>query len=881
MKKIMILLMSVMFTTLYGQDWKITKYDNEKIIFKESKPDSFTLYSFDTELLKQKLSLTKYRFSGLPGIEIEFPVNNNAKIEVFSVYKTKFMGEKLQLKHPDINTYVGKSLESGRSIYFTVTPYEINFNILDPSGATFFIKQYSKSTWIGFYLGAQHYDDSGLECNVMDDNLQHRTVESTLANDGILRRYRYAVSVTGEYSDYTLNRLGIPATASVSDKKTAILGAMLTTVTRMNSVYERDVAVSLQLVSNDQVIYLDASSDPFDNDTTSMSSLLTASQTSADNHIGSANYDVGQVWCQGNLQGLARRPAVCSNGIKAKGAARGQNVESDRFIISVASHELGHMFGANHTFSNSSCGGSRNDATAIEAGSGTTIMSYAGICSPNIQDYTDDRFNIASMIEINNTVTSTATCNQSINLTNQVPTIITGSNSYIPKLTPFVLDAVVSDPDGDTLSIAWEEVDTPNSNVTTSPQSNWTRGPMFRPYPLSQNTKRYFPIIDTLINNHTSHRWEVLPSVARYLKFKATVRDNNINGGQTASSRVSLRVDPNAGPFEVTSDITNNVWMLGETRTITWNVANTNSSPVNCSNVDILLSTDGGYTYDTPLLINTPNDGSEDITVPNITATNARYMVKAHDNYFFSLNQGIVTIGNFENHCDNFTNTTPLVITDNDETTGVESIIHVNDNFQLNGITISVNISHTYIQDIKLKLVSPSGTEVTLIDHSCGSQDNIIATFSDSGQNLDCNSLANGNIFIPLQPLSNFINENANGDWKLKAWDNHVGDEGTINSWSLELCYLRPLSINNNKKINSLIIAPNPFTNSISVSFVPKSLRQTIQIFDINGRLIHKSKYSETEMFNKSIDLSVLSTGVYFVKIYDGVYKSIAKIIKK
>jgi len=883
LKHIIVLLILLLNIKSFSQQWKINNTKIEKNIFKETMPDKYAIFRMDIRALKQKLKSTTHRFSGLVAVSIDFPINIQGNIESFSVYKTTFMEKDLQNKYKNISTYVGKS-KSGRSVYFAITPYEASFTVLTPGESTFLIKSYAKDSYIGFSLAHQHYSDNGFVCSIEgNDTLYQRNFASfARANDGILRKYRYAVSVTGEYSTYTLNRLGIASNASVLDKKNAILGAIVISVTRMNSVYERDVAVSLQLVNNnDQLIYLDSATDNFDNDTTSMSSLLYASQNSADNHIGTANYDVGQVWCQGGLQGLARRPAVCENGIKGMGAARGQNVESDRFIISVASHELGHMFGANHTFSNSNCGGSRNDATGIEAGSGTTIMSYAGICSPNIQDFTDDRFNIASMNEIkdNYLLGNSGSCAQNISINNTPPVVTSGSDKFIPINTPFVLEASASDVDGDILTYTWEEFDTTSDPITTPPTPTRTSGPMFRPYPVSSSAKRYFPVLDTLLNNHLSHEWEVLPAVSRQLNFKITVKDNNILGGQSATNSLTLLARESAGPFMVNSDQIPTAWQPNETRTITWDVANTNNPPINCSSVDILLSTDGGNTYTTPLLLNTPNDGSADIIVPNVTALNARYMVKAHENYFFSLNKGKISIGNFENHCETYTNSNSQTITDNDDITGIESIIHINDTYQLAGINVSLNITHTYIQDIKAELVSPNGTTVTLINHSCGSNDNLIATFSDNGQTIDCSSLSTGNVFSPNQPLSVLTGENIQGDWKLKLWDNHAGDEGTLNNWSLELCYMRPTEINS-IFLNDFSLYPIPTKDNILISFTPITANQTIIIYDIKGRLMYNKTYNNKSIFNETINLEYFSAGVYLLQVIDGNITINKKIIK-
>lgn len=351
--------------------------------------------------------------------------------------------------------------------------------------------------------------------------------------------------------------------------------------------------------------------------------------------IGPANYDIGHVFSTGG-GGVATLNSPCGSN-KARGVTGLSMPVGDPFYIDYVAHEMGHQFGARHTFNNS-CDDNRSNTTAMEPGSGSTIMAYAGICPPNIQANSDDYFHAISLQEIGNFVSfgGGSTCDTPIPFDNDPPVVNAGPNYTIPISTPFVLSAEAVDPDGDPLTYCWEQWD-PEIGAIMPPAATNVQGPMFRSFDPSSAPQRYFPRLQDLVNN-VSPAWEVLPSITRPMEFRVTVRDfADLTAGCTEEDNLFVNVNAAAGPFVVTSPNTAVTWTEGQMQTVTWDVALTNLSPVSCANVDIFLSYDGGFTYPVTLASGIPNNGVAQVILPAGATNTARIMVKGNGNIFFDI----------------------------------------------------------------------------------------------------------------------------------------------------------------------------------------------------------------------------------------------------
>lgn len=617
--------------------WRTTtKKANAEVVQNKSMIQNPQLFELDIAKLKQKLSTVPENSSrSYSNVMLSFP-NTNGELENFRISEYSNMEADLAARYPQIKSYVGQGIENpSTTIYFSISPLGLQVMTMYADKAAEFIEPYTTdlNTYTVYRKSDKKSAFSKFECSVIDEvkgKVDSGELLRPNADDSKLRTFRLAMSATGEYTAY------------FGGTKANALAAINNTMTRVNGVFEKDFGVRLVLIANtDAVIYTNASTDPY---TTNYNSQLQSTLTSV---IGDSNYDVGHLVTKaGNNGNAGCIGCICESG-KGSGFTSSTIPQGDAFDIDFVAHEIGHQFGANHTFSMSNEGTGAN----MEPGSGSTIMGYAGITSQDIQPNSDAYFHAVSIQQVTNNIKN-KTCPTVTNTGNSVPTASAGLDYTIPKSTPFILTGAGTDANGDALTYIWEQFDNAASNATganSAASATRTSGPSFRSYNPSTSPVRMFPRLQSILANSSTTTGaeitvEALPSVARTMNFRLTVRDNRAGGPANNSDDMVVTVNATAGPFTVSSPNTAVSYAGGTSQTITWNVAGTTANGVNCANVDILLSTDGGNNFNTVLLASTPNDGSQAVTIPNTPGTQNRIMIKGTNHIFFDISNTNFTI---------------------------------------------------------------------------------------------------------------------------------------------------------------------------------------------------------------------------------------------
>ncbi len=660
----------------------------------------YRAYTLDLAGLRRSLAGARLRTAGAP-ITLLLP-QPDGTTQRFAVWEAPLLAPALAAKNPSVRTYGGQGIDDPTArLSLTVSTAGVLAQILtdQPTGAV--------------YLEAASKDDarhivSYYAQDVLPGKVSPGTCGTTALPDvpqppparprggpsatgakanaitqpigPTLTVYRLVVSTTKEYS------ASVHSAANGTDS-TDVLTNVVALVNNVRTIQERDLAVSMTLVN--YKFYNTVVTGNYNQ--TSDQQMIQQNRINMETRFGASSFDLGHLFASSGsglaYVGVVANPNTASpyltttpptvptsgpNRTYKAGAVSGNQGRSNPisyFATNVIAHEMGHQFSAKHTF-NGGCAANRSADTAWEPGSGSTIMSYADVgCGATIEPRGDAYYHAGSIDQMRTyveAITASYAAGTAYSSGNTPPTITVPGNKTIPQGTPFRLVADGSDVNAvDVLQYNWEELDTGSLANVNDPQVANDNFPLFRSIlPSTSGATRYFPRLSYLGGSPTgsTNASERLPTVARTLSFKCTVRDyhtgtgaaysataSGIVGGVTESSLVTLTVSAaNSTPFAVLAPNTAVKWVAGSTQTVSWSGVGTKTSAVNCQVVNIRLSTDGGATYPTVLAANVPNvdgTGTASIAVPaNLNTTTARIMVEAADNYFFDISDTNFTI---------------------------------------------------------------------------------------------------------------------------------------------------------------------------------------------------------------------------------------------
>jgi hypothetical protein len=625
-------------------------------------PMAYRTVRLNQEALMQLLAKAPMEFTSQatqnPAI-IYLPMPDG-KMARFRFEESPVMESGLAAKFPSFKTYRAQGIDDPAAIArFDWLPTGFHAIILAPSG-TVLVDPYAEGNTTD-YITYWKKDATNLAqrfvCKVGESELPQLPagVAPTVTSGTDLRTYRLALAATNEW-----------ATAVGNNTVAGTLAAEIVVINRVNGIYERDLAIHMNIIANNDLITYagdnlscsprgcHAFDDPYTND--DINAMLAENQSNLDTVIGSANYDIGHVF--GTSGGGLAAVGVACRSSKARGGVGAGNLLGDPFAVDYVAHEMGHQWGADHTYNGDRYGCYRYAPSAYETGSGITIMGYAGLCyNQNLAAHSVDTFHVKSIEQIvaYSQTGNGNTCADIMPAHNTPPTVTGPGNFTIPKRTPFSLTASATDPDPrDAITYDWEEYDlgasagsmVPNSDADGQPR------PIFRVYPPATTGTRTFPSLQYILNNANVPppttggflTGELLPAISRAMTFQVVARDNNVLAGGINTATSVVTIDGVSGPFAVTQPNTNITVRWGSNLNVTWNVAGTTAPPVNAGLVKISLSTDGGNTFPTVLVSSTPNDGSALVSLPVMETTAARIKVEAVGNIFFDISDTNFTI---------------------------------------------------------------------------------------------------------------------------------------------------------------------------------------------------------------------------------------------
>ena len=212
------------------------------------------------------------------------------------------------------------------------------------------------------------------------------------------------------------------------------------------------------------------------------------------------------------------------------------------------------------------------------------------------------------------------------------------------------------------------------------------------------------------------------------------------------------------------------------------------------------------------------------------------------------------------------------------------SIINMDQNAVITDVNLTLNIEHTWIADLEVKLIAPDGvTEITLFEDVGSNGDNFTNTVLDDDASTDVSSGESPftGSYSPTGSLNDLNGLMSAGDWTLHINDDANQDGGNLIDWSIQICTELALSVSNDELEGEFKIL-NKGNNQFEVSLTNTNSYEdlNLDIYNMGGqRLLWKTLKNTSGFYSHTLDMSYASKGIYLIRLGHDKSSTVKKIV--
>ena len=107
-----------------------------------------------------------------------------------------------------------------------------------------------------------------------------------------------------------------------------------------------------------------------------------------------------------------------------------------------------------------------------------------------------------------------------------------------------------------------------------------------------------------------------------------------------------------------------------------------------------------------------------------------------------------------------------------------------------------------------------------------------------------------------------------------------IGDTGSVVSYTLTVCTQTATLSSENFGLESFTLFPNPNNGNFNIQFTSNLNNEIkVNVHDMRGREVFQKSYSNNGLFNESLELNNIQSGIYLITVQDGTRKEVKKIV--